>query len=101
VTDPGNQTEQLEEIRIQSIEIVDSVSVVWNIPEQAGSYRLQVELDPDNLIEEDDDFNNIAEKEIVVFASDLTLIKPLQFGVVTTGNSEFLTNNSKVAAEEI
>ncbi len=101
VTGPNNSTEQLEEIRIQSIEIVDSVSVVWNIPEQAGSYRLQAVVDPENLIEEEDEFNNVAEKEIVVFASDLTLIKPLQFGVVTTGNPELLTNNSKVAAEEI
>ncbi|MCH8957796.1 hypothetical protein IIA28_21150, partial [candidate division KSB1 bacterium] len=101
VTGPNNSTEQLEEIRIQSIEIVDSVRVVWNIPEQAGSYRLQAVVDPENLIEEEDEFNNVAEKEIVVFASDLTLIKPLQFGVVTTGNPELLTNNSKVAAEEI
>ena len=101
VTGPDNSTEPLEEIRIQSIEIVDSVSVVWNIPQQPGSYRLQVEVDPENLIEEEDDFNNIAEKEVVVFASDLTLIKPLQFGVVTTSNPELLTNNSRVAAEEI
>jgi len=75
---------------------IDSVSATWNLPDQPGEYRIRVEIDPQNQIAEEDEDNNLAERTVTVFSSDLTLIKPLDFGVVQNARPELVTNNSKI-----
>jgi hypothetical protein len=74
----------------------DSVTVSWNLSDEPGQYRIQVEIDPQNQISEADKNNNFAERTVTVFSSDLTLIKPLNFGVVQDSNPELVANNSKI-----
>ncbi|MFQ5824755.1 MAG: C25 family cysteine peptidase [bacterium] len=101
VIDPGGNQFTLEFFKIKPIGFVDSVAVSWNIPNFPGLYRLQVQVDPTDLIEEEDDLNNVAEKQIYVYSSQLTILKPLEFGLVNTSTPELVTNNTKVVGENI
>jgi len=61
---------------------VDSLAFLWKLPEIPGPYRIQVEVDPANIIEEESEANNVVENTVFIFSSDLTVIKPFEFGIV-------------------
>lgn len=96
VLDSENRSTLLGQFILPPIGFVDSVAATWNLPNEPGEYRIQVEIDPQNQIAEDVEDNNLAERTVTVFSSDLTLVKPLDFGVVQNDNAELVTNNSKI-----
>ncbi|MFQ6114107.1 MAG: interleukin-like EMT inducer domain-containing protein, partial [bacterium] len=100
-SDPEENVLLLGQERIPPFGNVDSMSVTWNIPDEPGRYLVQVEVDPEDVIAEEDELNNRAERRVNVYASDLTLIKPLDFGVVTTPTPELVSNNSRVFSEDL
>ncbi|NIR49848.1 T9SS type A sorting domain-containing protein [candidate division KSB1 bacterium] len=100
-TDPENNVSPVAIAKTAPFGNVDSLSVNWDLPENPGLYRVRVEVDPSNVIEEEDELNNLAETEISIFSSDLTLVKPTQFGVVTTSAPELISNNSRTLAENL
>lgn len=79
----------------------DSLSIPWKVPALPGSYRVSVQIDPQNRIDETEKTDNRAEITVNVFASDLTLLKPLNFGVVQDAQVELLTNNSRISSQEL
>jgi len=83
------------EFRIPPFGDTDSLDVAWRFPEQAGEYAVQVSLDPHNTIPEADEANNMTQVQVNLFVSDLTLIKPMDFGVIHTDRPELVTGNSR------
>lgn len=61
---------------------LDSVTVNWPIQGKVGQHQIQVLLDPENRIPEVNEDNNQQTVSAFVYASTLTLSKPLPFQVV-------------------
>lgn len=74
----------------------DSLELIWNVPNEAGSYILEFNIDPDSKIPEKNKLNNIVQTELNVLSSDLLPISPINFGVVNESPFELITNNSKL-----
>ncbi|MCH9007771.1 T9SS type A sorting domain-containing protein, partial [candidate division KSB1 bacterium] len=98
---PGGSAAIIAAVNVVPIRVIDSVAVSWNIPDQVGNYRIRVHADPANRISEADEFNNAGENAIVVFASDLTPIRPLNFAVLNSSMPHLVTGNSIVQKEEL
>ncbi len=91
----------IETTKVKPFGNVDSLSFIWNLPVKPGAYRLQVNVDPENTIDEEDETNNNAESTVFVFASDLTIIKPLEYGIVNSSSPELVTNSSRTLNEDL
>ncbi len=74
---------------------LDSVEVSWPAPELAGDYLVEVEIDPVGALVEETVDNNVAQRELRIFASDLSLIKPARFSVVQD-TVELIVENSRI-----
>ncbi|MFQ5637860.1 MAG: C25 family cysteine peptidase [bacterium] len=101
VFDSEGEGQPLGLITVPPVGLTDSLTVVWNIPKTPGLYRVQVQVDPFNRIAEDDKLNNTAENEIPVYSSELSLLKPFEFAVVSEPQIELVTNNSRSAVEDL
>ncbi|MFQ5722493.1 MAG: C25 family cysteine peptidase, partial [Candidatus Aminicenantales bacterium] len=101
VINPEGKMFPIGSLKIPPIGILDSVAVSWDIPKVPGLYQLQVQIDPTDLIDEEDNLNNIAKKPIAVYSSELSIIKPIEFGVVTMSSPIFITNNSRIDSEDL
>jgi hypothetical protein len=75
-----------ENIVVKPFGIQDSISVNWEIVGKKGNHQIIVEIDPKNLIIEENEENNKAIKSITVFSSDVTLLKPQMFTRINTNN---------------
>lgn len=87
--------------KIKPVAFVDSITVNWDLPGQPGTYRLQVIVDPDDIITEEDEDNNVAEIFIDIYASTLNLIKPISFAVLQDSTPELVTNNSRLFESDL
>ncbi len=77
------------------VALSDSAVAVIGLPPEPGSYNIEVQIDPDDLIREVDKSNNLAGKEVFVFQSDLAPIRPMNFGVVGESQVILVTANSR------
>ncbi|MFQ5605416.1 MAG: C25 family cysteine peptidase [bacterium] len=91
----------LAEEQLKPFGLEDSLSLTWRLPTEPGAYRLQFDVDPQQVIEEEDESNNSTDKAILVFSSDLTVIKPVNLGVVGTVSPELVINNSRSLSENL
>lgn len=67
--------------------------------ESVGENEFQVILDPLNAISEANETNNLAEQSVVVFKEGVTIIEPLNVGLVTTTSPSLAINLSSVNTE--
>ena len=95
VVNPDASNSRIDATTSAPFDNSDSVSVLWKLQNTPGEYRIQVQIDPDNRIDEEDKTNNFAQTDVHVFASDLTLIKPIEFGVIHTSKPVLVTTNSQ------
>jgi len=73
-----------ENIEVEPIGTQDTISVNWEIYQKEGKHRIIVRVDPENIIDEVNEENNTAERDITVFSSGVTLLKPPNFSRVNT-----------------
>lgn len=86
VTDTYNgQTTTLANRRVAPMRQVDSINVEWRAMHQVGLHTLTASLDPQNLIPEVSELNNIASREQYVYANLLSVVKPVRNMVVGPG----------------
>ena len=71
-----------ENLKLAPIGLVDSVIVKWPITGKAGAHRLEITVDPANKIQEKFENDNTQSLSVVVYASALTISKPVQYQVV-------------------
>jgi len=83
---PDGSTTRYDE-RLAPFGRADSLSFDVPITDASvGENRFQVVLDPNAEYSEADEFNNFAERTQIVFSTGLSLINPLQFGLVDSTN---------------
>ena len=92
---PEEELAPIATLSLPPLPYSDSLAVPWWIPTRPGTYRVRLTLDPEARIPEADTRNNVAAADIEVFTSDLTLVKPLPFGVVSRPTPELVTGNSR------
>ncbi len=100
IASDGSRTPLLA-AKIPAYARADSLDLPWPVPDTPGPYRLQVALDPNDEIEEIDESNNVAELNIEVFESDISLLKPVAFGVVTSPSVNLVSNNSRSLNQQL
>ncbi len=99
-TSPAGAQRPISVSKMAPVKNVDSLFIEWPIPKQAGTHLFAVRVDPHDLIEESSDANNSAVRRIDVFLTDLTTIKPLNYGVVNTSPVALVTTNSRLSNSE-
>ncbi|HXF99973.1 MAG TPA: C25 family cysteine peptidase [Bacteroidota bacterium] len=81
----GQSTTLLNNVKLAPTRRVDSVTVPWRGMENVGVHTLVATLDPENRISEVNELNNIASKEVYVYANVLSVVKPIVNMVVPPG----------------
>ncbi|MCG8606029.1 C25 family cysteine peptidase, partial [bacterium] len=101
VFSPNENLQTTQNFRIEALGYLDSVMYDWKMPIEPGRYKIQAHIDPQDRIDEEDQFNNLAEATIDIFSSDLSVIKPIEFGVVNSANIELVVNNSRSQTQDL
>lgn len=93
------QVTLIQNLKIAPLGRIDSVVVRWPVRGKVGQHQLRVQVDPENQIAEVDETNNQQSVPVFVYASTLTLSKPLPFQVINQ-TATVLQANSPVKKSE-
>ncbi|UCE05351.1 MAG: hypothetical protein JSW07_17305, partial [bacterium] len=83
-----------EGILIPPTGLEDSLTVHWDLKDQAGEHIIHVEVDPDNAIEEFDEENNNYDYPLYVYSSKISVSKPFDFHVLPPRHITLQVNNA-------
>jgi|GEM_PF-3938775 len=87
----------LQIARIPPVGITGNIDFTVDLgKEDAGEHEFSFEIDPDNELEEFDEFNNSYNDNHVVFSTGVDLIYPNQKGILTSSLPEFVLSTPSV-----
>ncbi|HEX9972466.1 MAG TPA: C25 family cysteine peptidase, partial [bacterium] len=81
-------------ISMPPIGLEDSLTIYWNLRDQAGEHVIRVVLDQENAIEEINEENNSYDYPLYVYSSKISVSKPFDFQVISPQNITLQVNNA-------
>lgn len=89
----GQTTTLVNNLKLPPTKQTDSITVQWRGLDQVGPHALTARLDPENRIVEVNELNNIATREVYVYANALSVVKPIRNMVVPPGPQRLVVTN--------
>lgn len=73
--------------------LTSRVDFDWSLAGKAGPHRLQVTVDPENIIDEASEANNTFENSIYIYSSKVTVSRPFEYQLLNASSVTFQVNN--------
>ncbi|MFN0158759.1 MAG: C25 family cysteine peptidase [Bacteroidota bacterium] len=89
----GQNTSVVSDMKIRPTLHHDSLEIPWDALGKIGRHVLTASLDPANALSEVNELNNVASVDKYIYANLLSVVKPLNYQVVTPGVQTFVVTS--------